>query len=169
VPLPLTVAAGSPATAPSQVIWIRAFGVRFRPLTAIDIPGAPDEGSVAIAGVAAVLVVSGIVRVANTRTMASVASLSRQPSAGGPVVSDTQRVPFQKDMGGDAPFGDPADCMSPVALRPRLATGVPVRGWVVQHPMATLPTAAPILNGEEGVERTRSRGTPHALQPHEYE
>ena len=40
--------------------------------------------------------------------------------------SSTQRVPFQNiDID---PFGDPADYESPVALRPRLATGVPFRG-----------------------------------------
>ena len=40
--------------------------------------------------------------------------------------SSIQRVPFQNMRA--APFGNPADSWSPVALRPRLATGVLLRG-----------------------------------------
>jgi hypothetical protein len=40
--------------------------------------------------------------------------------------SVTQRVPSQNI--DESPFGNPADSGSPVALRPRLATGVPFQG-----------------------------------------
>ena len=59
---------------------------------------------------------------------------------GGRPSSGSQRSPSQNMH--TPPFGNPADSGSPVALRPRLATGVLFRGWVDPNPAVEVEDVA---------------------------
>ena len=86
----------------------------------------------------AVTVTSGTSSAARARTITPVESQSLRRrrrrgcgSACGRPSSGSQRSPSQNMTRSS--FGNPADSGSPVALRPRLATGVPFRGCVAQR------------------------------------
>jgi hypothetical protein len=105
---------------------------RFRgnevPLTVTVAPGATRAGALRVG--AAARVSTAIPRTIGKATMGIVARKSRKRcGVGFGVVSvgRIQRCPSQKAM-SSAPFGNPAGSESPVALRPRLATGVLFRG-----------------------------------------
>ena len=87
----------------------------------------------------------GNTRAGTSRTMGTVANQSRtrlrRTGAVAGRASETHFWPSQ-NTAAEAPFGNPADLEGPVALRPRLATGVLFRGSIAGHmdrgPMASL-------------------------------
>jgi hypothetical protein len=103
-------------------------------VTLIVVPAAPVAGVIESWGPppAEALAAKGIIAVARAPTSASVAaqlmSWLRRGFGCGAGDGACHRWPSQKDMIDRAPFGSPANFESSVALRPRLATGVPVRG-----------------------------------------
>ncbi len=84
-------------------------------------------------GGAAWVTTRGSINAGTRSTIGSVASQSRArlrrvgAGAGAGRASETHLWPSQ-NTGAEPPFGNPADLGGPVALRPRLATGVLVRG-----------------------------------------
>jgi hypothetical protein len=118
-----------PCGAPSQASWIRSRFPKFEPFTVIDPPGAAVPAAVNVA-VAADVARNGTTSSAARITIESVAGQSAETRFGerrrwfGSDPSDcaTQRDPSQ-NMAGIL-YGNPADSVSPVALRHRLATVV---------------------------------------------
>src|SRR6185436_9859217 len=74
---------------------------------------------------------------------------------GGSLIDPTRSIPEH----GLAPFGNPADSWSPVALRPRLATGVLFRGAWLPRPR-TLPRGHWDPIPENGLQRPVLLGLP---------